>query len=72
MESGVHGHSTTIRPERVIRTVLEEITDLPHLIMPQLIERIHDGCLVANDKNIAPCLCVTARRRHICSASTLR
>ena len=74
MESGfrIHGHSTTIRPKRVIRPVLDEITDRPHLTMPQLLERIHNGCLVADDKNIASCLRVTARRRHICSASTLR
>jgi predicted DNA-binding ribbon-helix-helix protein len=52
----IHGHSTTIRLERVFWTVLEEVTARLHLTMPQLIERIHDGCLVANDKNIASCL----------------
>lgn len=26
------------------------------ITLPQLIERIHDQCLVANDKNIASCL----------------
>ena len=52
----IHGHSTTIRLERVFWTVLEEITERMQLTMPQLIERIHDGCLVANDKNIASCL----------------
>ena len=24
--------------------------------LPRLIEKVHDGCLVANDKNIASCL----------------
>ncbi len=52
----IHGHSTTIRLERVFWTVLEDITDHLHLTMPQLIERVHDGCLVANDKNLASCL----------------
>jgi predicted DNA-binding ribbon-helix-helix protein len=52
----IHGHSTTIRLERVFWTVLGEITERLNLTMPQLIERIYDGCLIANDKNIASCL----------------
>ncbi len=52
----IHGHSTTIRLERVFWTVLEEISERMNLTMPQLIVRVHDGCLVANDKNIASCL----------------
>jgi predicted DNA-binding ribbon-helix-helix protein len=31
----------------------ERMRSLP---VPRLIEQVHDGCLVANDKNIASCL----------------
>ena len=52
----IHGHSTTIRLERVFWTVLEEMSERMKLTLPQLIERIHDQCMVANDKNISSCL----------------
>jgi len=52
----IHGHSTTIRLERVFWSVLEDIADRLRVSVPQLIERVHDGCLVANDKNLASCL----------------
>ena len=52
----IHGHSTTIRLERVFWTVLEDMADRTGTTMPALITRIHDQCLVANDKNIASCL----------------
>lgn len=52
----IHGHSTTIRLERVFWTVLEDMAERTAVPLPQLIGRIHDQCLVANDKNIASCL----------------
>lgn len=52
----IHGHSTTIRLERVFWAVLEEMSDRMEISLPQLIVRIHDQCLIANDKNISSCL----------------
>jgi predicted DNA-binding ribbon-helix-helix protein len=52
----IHGHSTTIALERAFWSVLEDMAHATGLSLPRLIERIHDGCLVANDKNIASCL----------------
>ncbi len=52
----IHGHSTTIALERAFWTVLEDMARETGQTLPRLIERIHSGCLVANDKNIASCL----------------
>ena len=52
----IHGHSTTVRLERAFWTVLELMASEQNLLLPELIERIHDHCLVANDKNLASCL----------------
>lgn len=52
----IHGHSTTIRLEGAFWNVLEEMARRMTITLPQLIERIHDECLVANEKNIASCL----------------
>ncbi|OIP81995.1 MAG: hypothetical protein AUK37_09865 [Rhodobacterales bacterium CG2_30_65_12] len=52
----IHGHSTTIRLERVFWTVLEDMAERTGVPLPHLVGRIHDQCLVANDKNIASCL----------------
>ena len=52
----IHGHSTTVRLERVFWTVLEDMSERMDLTLPKLIERIHDQCMVANDKNISSCL----------------
>ena len=52
----IHGHSTTIRLERVFWTVLQDMSERMDISLPQLIARIHDQCLVANDKNISSCL----------------
>ena len=52
----IHGHSTTISLERAFWNVLDEMAAESNLALPRLIERVHDGCLVANDKNIASCL----------------
>jgi predicted DNA-binding ribbon-helix-helix protein len=52
----IHGHSTTITIERAFWNVLEDMAQELNLTLPKLIQRVHDGCLVANDKNIASCL----------------
>ena len=52
----LHGHSTTIRLEAAFWNVLEEMARSQSLDLPEMIEMIHDQCLVANDKNIASCL----------------
>jgi len=52
----IHGHSTTIRLEAAFWTVLDEMAQTQNMSLPQLIESIHDHCLVVNDKNLASCL----------------
>lgn len=52
----IHGHSTTVRLERAFWGVLEVMAAEEDLLLPELIQRIHDHCLVANDKNLASCL----------------
>lgn len=52
----IHGHSTTVRLERAFWNVLEVMAAEEDLVLPELIQRIHDHCLVANDKNLASCL----------------
>jgi predicted DNA-binding ribbon-helix-helix protein len=52
----IHGHSTTISLERAFWSVLEDMARDANQPLARLIERVHDGCLVANDKNIASCL----------------
>lgn len=52
----LHGHSTTVSLERAFWNVLEAMAQDCGLTVPRLIERVLDGCLVANDKNLASCL----------------
>jgi len=52
----IHGHSTTVRLERAFWSVLELMAAEEELMLPELIQRIHDHCLIANDKNLASCL----------------
>ncbi len=52
----IHGHSTSIRLERAFWNTLEGIAQDLDTTLPGLIERTVDGCLVANDKNMASCL----------------
>jgi len=52
----IHGHSTSIRLERAFWNVLEQMASELNMTLPELITRIHDQCMVANDKNIASCL----------------
>ena len=52
----IHGHSTTIRLENAFWSVLEEMARDMNKELPEMIEMIHDRCLVANDKNLSSCL----------------
>ena len=52
----IHGHSTTIRLEAAYWSVIEEMAREESMTVSQLVEAIHDTCLVANDKNLASCL----------------
>ncbi|HUX27006.1 MAG TPA: ribbon-helix-helix domain-containing protein, partial [Burkholderiales bacterium] len=52
----IRGHSTTVALERAFWNVLEDMSRETGLTLPRLIERIHDSCLIANDKNISSCL----------------
>lgn len=52
----IHGHSTTVRLEAAFWHVLDEMGRKLGMEMPELIETIHDQCLIANDKNLASCL----------------
>jgi predicted DNA-binding ribbon-helix-helix protein len=52
----IHGHSTTIRLERAFWNVLDEMARNEGHNISELIEIIHDQCLIANDKNLASCL----------------
>jgi len=52
----IHGHSTTLRLERAFWNVLEWMAENRNVPLPELIETIHDQCLIANDKNLASCL----------------
>lgn len=52
----IHGHSTTIRLERAFWTVLDEMARDEGVTANALITRVHDHCLVTNDKNLASCL----------------
>jgi len=52
----IHGHSTTIRLEQAFWTVLDEMAREEGVTASALIARIHDHCLVTNDRNLASCL----------------
>lgn len=52
----LHGQSTTVSLERAFWNVIEDMAHETGLTVPRLIERIHDTCLVANDKNLSSCL----------------
>lgn len=52
----IHGHSTSVCLERAFWSALEDMARECGLSLPRLIEKVHDGCLVANDKNVASCL----------------
>ncbi|MCS7101609.1 MAG: ribbon-helix-helix domain-containing protein [Burkholderiaceae bacterium] len=52
----IHGHSTSVALERAFWNVLEDMADSMRMPLARLIERVYEGCLVANDKNIASCL----------------
>ena len=52
----IHGHSTTIKLERAFWTVLDVIAGEEGVSINALIARIHDHCIVSNDKNLTSCL----------------
>ncbi len=52
----IHGHSTSLRLERVFWTVLESMAEEMNMTLPGLVIRIHDQCMIANDKNLSSCL----------------
>ena len=52
----IRGHSTTVRLERAFWNKLEAMAEDLEITLPELIERTLDGCIVANDKNLASCL----------------
>lgn len=52
----IQGHSTTIRLERAFWNVLELMADSHDLTLAEIICRIQNECIVANDKNLASCL----------------
>ncbi len=52
----IHGHSTTIRLEAAFWSVLEEMARDMDRELPEVIEMIQEGCIVANDKNLSSCL----------------
>ncbi len=52
----IQGHSTTIRLETAFWAVLEEMARDMDKDLPEMIELIQEGCLVANDKNLSSCL----------------
>jgi len=52
----IHGHSTTVRLEQAFWSVLDEMASEENISVSQLVEKIHDTCLVANEKNLSSCL----------------
>ncbi len=52
----IHGHSTTLRLEKAFWTVLDVLAKEEGTTVAELVTRIHDHCLVANQKNLASCL----------------
>ena len=52
----LHGHSTTVTLERAFWNVVEAMAEDSGTTVPRLLERVLDGCLVANDKNLSSCL----------------
>ncbi len=52
----IHGHSTTIRLEQAFWETLEIIAEEEGLTVAALMNRIHDHCQIANERNLASCL----------------
>ena len=52
----IHGHSTTIRLEQAFWETLEVIAEEEGLTVAGLINRVHDHCQIANERNLASCL----------------
>lgn len=70
----LHGHSTTVSLERAFWNVLEAMAQDCGLTLPRLIERVLEGCMVANDKNLSSCLRVISLKYlniYVAGESTL-
>jgi predicted DNA-binding ribbon-helix-helix protein len=52
----LHGHSTTLRLERALWGVLEELSSQQGITLAQLVTKIYDHCLGTDQKNLASCL----------------
>ncbi len=52
----INGHSTSVRLESAFWNVLDAMAADLDCNLPELIERTMNGCIVANDKNLASCL----------------
>ena len=64
----IHGHSTTIRLEKAFWSVLEELAREERVSLVQLIGKVSEHCLQANDKNLASCLRVVCLKYiNICA-----
>lgn len=64
----IHGHSTTIRLEKAFWSVLEELAREERVSLVQLITKVSEHCLLANDKNLASCLRVVCLKYiNICT-----
>ena len=48
-----HGQSTTNRLDRAFWTVLDKLAEEEGVTVAALVTRIHDHCLVTNDRNLA-------------------
>ena len=58
----IRGHSTSVSLKRALWEVLDAIVLKCDMSVPRLIERMLDGCMVANDKNLSSCLRVVCRK----------
>jgi len=64
----IHGHSTTVRLERAFWTVLELLAEEEGMCVSDMVTRIHDHCMIANDKNLSSCLRVVCLKYiNICN-----
>lgn len=64
----IHGHSTTVRLEKAFWTVLELLAEEEGMGVSEMVTRIHDHCMIANDKNLSSCLRVVCLKYiNICN-----
>jgi len=64
----IHGHSTTVRLEKAFWTVLELLAEEEGIAVSDMVTRIYDHCMIANEKNLASCLRVVCLKYiNICN-----